>query len=87
MGLGVRCIELIDWIYNIHLVMLVYSTQLCELLPLYLLSLVQLSPPPIFGLMIYTEPYVIFLMQANPLRGQVEGGWVGLWKSRLFWAL
>ncbi len=25
--------------------------------------------------MIYTSPYVIFLMSADPLRGQVGGGW------------
>jgi hypothetical protein len=25
--------------------------------------------------MIYTAPYVIVLMQADPLRGQVGGGW------------
>jgi hypothetical protein len=25
--------------------------------------------------MIYTAPYVMFLMRADPLRGQVGGGW------------
>jgi hypothetical protein len=25
--------------------------------------------------MIYTAPYVMLLMRANPLRGQVGGGW------------
>jgi hypothetical protein len=25
--------------------------------------------------MIYTAPYVMLLMQANPLRGHVGGGW------------
>ncbi len=27
--------------------------------------------------MIYTAPYVMLLMRANPLRGQVGGGWAG----------
>ncbi len=26
--------------------------------------------------MIYTAPYAMFLMWANPLRGQVGGGWI-----------
>ncbi len=29
----------------------------------------------IYEPMIYTAPYVMLLMQANPLRGQVGGGW------------
>jgi hypothetical protein len=28
-----------------------------------------------YGPMIYTVPYVMLLMRANPLRGQVGGGW------------
>jgi hypothetical protein len=39
----------------------------------------------IYGSMIYTAPYVMLLMQANPLRVQVGGGWA--LESRLFWAL
>jgi hypothetical protein len=35
--------------------------------------------------MIYTAPYVIFLMRADTLRGQVEGGWALEIES--FWAL
>ena len=38
----------------------------------------------IYGPMIYTALYVMLLMRANPLLGQVGEGW--LWKSRLFWA-
>jgi hypothetical protein len=30
----------------------------------------------IYAPMIYTAPYVMFLMRADPLRGQVGGGWV-----------
>jgi hypothetical protein len=37
--------------------------------------------------MIYTAPYVMFLMRADPLRGHWGGGGGGPWKSRLFWAL
>jgi hypothetical protein len=29
----------------------------------------------IYGPMIYTAPYVMLLMRATPLRGQVGGGW------------
>jgi hypothetical protein len=29
----------------------------------------------IYAIMIYTAPYVMFLMRADPLRGQVGGGW------------
>ncbi len=29
----------------------------------------------IYGPMIYTAPYVMFLMRADPLRGQAGGGW------------
>jgi hypothetical protein len=29
----------------------------------------------IYGPMIYTAPYVMVLMRADPLRGQVGGGW------------
>ncbi len=29
----------------------------------------------IYGPMIYTAPYVMLLMRANPLWGQVLGGW------------
>ncbi len=36
----------------------------------------------IYGPMIYTDPYV---MRANPLRGQVEGGWA--LEIETFWAL
>ncbi len=32
----------------------------------------------IYGHMIYTAPYVLVWMQADPLRGQVEGGWARL---------
>jgi hypothetical protein len=39
----------------------------------------------IYAPMIYMAPYVMFLMRADPLRGQVER--VGPWKSRPFWAL
>ncbi len=35
--------------------------------------------------LIYTAPYVMLLMRANPLPGQV--GVVGPWKLRLLWAL
>jgi hypothetical protein len=41
----------------------------------------MLAPPPqhgvlaIYAPMIYTAPYVMFLMRADPLRGQVGGGW------------
>jgi hypothetical protein len=31
--------------------------------------------PSIYAPMIYTAPYVMFLMRADPLRGQVGGGW------------
>ncbi len=34
---------------------------------------------------IYTAPYVMPLMRANPYEGKREV--VGPWKSRLFWAL
>ncbi len=35
--------------------------------------------------MIYTAPCVMFLMQADTLRGEVGGGgW--RWKSRVLWA-
>ncbi len=30
---------------------------------------------PIYGPMIYTSPYLTFLMRADPLRVQVGGGW------------
>jgi hypothetical protein len=46
-----------------------------------------------YGPMIYTAPYVMLLIRADPLREQVGGGWAleielfGPWKSRLFWAL
>ncbi len=39
----------------------------------------------IYGPMIYTVPYVMLLMRANPLRGQVGGGW-GM-EIETFWAL
>jgi hypothetical protein len=29
----------------------------------------------IYAPLIYTTPYVMFLMRADPLRGQVGGGW------------
>jgi hypothetical protein len=29
----------------------------------------------IYANLIYTAPYVLFLMRADPLRGQVGGGW------------
>jgi|LakMenEpi03Aug12_release.lakeMendotaPanAssembly.Ray.scaffolds.fasta_scaffold1501617_1 hypothetical protein len=29
----------------------------------------------IYGPMIYTATYIMFLLRANPLRGQVGGGW------------
>ena len=32
--------------------------------------------------MVYTAPYIMFLMRINALRGQVEGA--EPWKSRLF---
>jgi hypothetical protein len=34
----------------------------------------------IYGTMIYTAPYVMFLMRADPLRGQVSGGWALKWQ-------
>jgi hypothetical protein len=37
----------------------------------------------IYGPMLYTVPYEMLLMRANPLRGQVGG--VRPWKSRHFW--
>jgi hypothetical protein len=30
-----------------------------------------------YGPMIYTAPYVMLLMRANPLRGQIGVGWAG----------
>ena len=39
----------------------------------------------IYGPMIYTDPYVMLLMWANPLRGQVGGGWA--LEIETFWAL
>ncbi len=39
----------------------------------------------IYGPMIFMAPYVMILMQADPIRGQVGGGWA--LKSILFWAL
>ncbi len=39
----------------------------------------------IYGPLIDSAPYVMFLMLENPLRGQVGGGWA--LESRLFWAL
>jgi hypothetical protein len=35
--------------------------------------------------MIYTAPFVMFLMRADTLREEV-GGWGWRWKSRVFWA-
>jgi hypothetical protein len=35
--------------------------------------------------MIYTAPYVMLLMQANPLRGHVGGGWA--LEIETFWSL
>jgi hypothetical protein len=39
----------------------------------------------IYAPMIYLAPCVMFLMRAETLRGQVEGGWT--LESRVFWAL
>ncbi len=39
----------------------------------------------IYAPMIYTVPYVMFLMRADPLRGQVGGG--GALEIETFWAL
>jgi hypothetical protein len=36
----------------------------------------------IYGTMIYTAPYVMFLMREDPLRGQVGGGWTLKWQER-----
>ncbi len=33
------------------------------------------DPIAIYAPMIYTASYVMFLMRADPLRGQVRGGW------------
>jgi hypothetical protein len=38
----------------------------------------------IYGPMIYTAPYVMLLMQENPLQGQLG---LGLGPARFFWAL
>ncbi len=35
----------------------------------------------IYGPMIYTAPYAMLLMRANPLRGQVGGGWAQGWAN------
>jgi hypothetical protein len=39
----------------------------------------------IYAPMIYTAPCVMFLMRADPLRGQVGGGWA--LEIENFWAL
>jgi hypothetical protein len=39
----------------------------------------------IYAPMIYTAPYVMCLMCADPLRGQVGGGWA--LEIETFWAL
>jgi hypothetical protein len=39
----------------------------------------------IYGPMIYTDPYVMLLMRANLLRGQVGGGWA--LEIETFWTL
>jgi hypothetical protein len=53
---------------------------LCRLLSIALLIWVfwvrkDTTVIAIFGLMLYTAPYVMPLMRANPLQGQVGGGW------------
>jgi hypothetical protein len=63
---------------------------LCRLLSIALLIWVfwvrkDTTVIAIYEPMIYTAPYVMLSMRANPLRGQVGG--VGPWKSRLFSAL
>jgi len=47
-------------------------------------SFPQLDIISIYVPMIYSALCVMFLMRANPLRGQVRG--VGPWKSQIFWA-
>jgi hypothetical protein len=39
------------------------------------LGLIRFCIIAIYGPMIFTAPYVMLLMMANPLRGQVGGGW------------
>ncbi len=39
----------------------------------------------IYGPIIYTAPYIMFLMRADPLQGQVGGGWA--LEIYTFWVL
>jgi hypothetical protein len=45
--------------------------EICQ----WLCKLERTSKIAIYAPMIYTAPCVMFLMRADPLRGQVGGGW------------
>jgi hypothetical protein len=64
-------------------VLLLHCDNFSENAEIRVIFLYQLHHPLPDSHMIYTAPYVMFLMRAD-YEGKWEG--VGPWKSRLFWA-
>ena len=55
--------------------MLLHCDNFSENAEIPVIFLYQLHHPMPDSHMIYTAPYVMFLMRVDPLRGQVGGGW------------